>query len=83
LVLTSGWVYARQLCFLTQSVEAIENKGVEFLLNAKKCSRVRKQQEVKEIDEAKDVWKAAEPTGRLGDSLSGRAGTSDRASCSG
>jgi len=45
----------RRLCFLTQSVETIENKRVVFFVSAKKCKRVWKQQEVKEIDEAKEI----------------------------
>ena len=35
---------------MTQSVETIENKGVEFLLHAKKCKRVRKSIKTKEMD---------------------------------
>jgi len=45
----------RRLCFLTQSAETIENKRVAFFVSAKKCRRVWKQQEVKEIDEAKEI----------------------------
>jgi len=45
----------RRLCFLTQRAETIENKRVVFFVSAKKCRRVWKQQEVKEIDEAKEI----------------------------
>ena len=37
--------------FLAKSVESSENKRVEFSVDAKNDKRVRKQQEVKEIDE--------------------------------
>jgi hypothetical protein len=40
---------------LTQRAETIENKRVVFFVSAKKCRRVWKQQEVKEIDEAKEI----------------------------
>ena len=40
---------------MTQSAETIENKRVVFFVGAKKCRRVWKQQEVKEIDEAKEI----------------------------
>lgn len=53
-VLYSGRVRARQLSFLTQSVETIEKKGFVFFDSAKECKGVRKQQEVKEIGR-KDV----------------------------
>jgi hypothetical protein len=35
---------------LLKSAETIENKGVEFLLHAKKCKRVRKSIKTKEMD---------------------------------
>ena len=49
LVLYSGWVYARQLCFLTQSVETIEKKGFVFFESAKKCKRVWKNVKGKDL----------------------------------
>ena len=55
MVLEGGWVYARQLCFLMQSVETIEKKEFVLFESAKKRKRVRKQQEVKEIDEVKEI----------------------------
>ena len=39
----------RRLCFLTQSVETIENKGVVFFVSAKKCKRVHNDMKIKEI----------------------------------
>jgi len=41
----------RRLCFLTQSVETIENKGVVFFVSAKMCKRVRKNMKRKGIVE--------------------------------
>jgi hypothetical protein len=35
---------------LLESAETIENKGVDFLLHAKKCKRVRKSIKTKEMD---------------------------------
>jgi hypothetical protein len=42
LVLEAGMGISRGLCFLTQSVETIENKRVEFFVSAKKRRGVRK-----------------------------------------
>jgi hypothetical protein len=49
----------------------IEKNGVVFFVNAKKCRGVRKQQEVKEIDEVMEIkeWRAAGRTERFGDAL--------------
>jgi hypothetical protein len=38
----------RRLCFLTQSVETIENKGVVFFVSARMCKRVRKSMKTNE-----------------------------------
>jgi hypothetical protein len=43
LVLEAGMGRFGWLCFLTQSVETIENKRVEFFVSAKKCKRVWKK----------------------------------------
>jgi hypothetical protein len=43
LVLERRWVNTLALCFLTQSAETIENKGVDFFASAKKCKRVWKK----------------------------------------
>jgi len=42
---------APAVVFLTQSVEAIENKSVEFLEGAKKYKRVRKSMKRKNLNE--------------------------------
>jgi hypothetical protein len=57
--------------FLTQSTESLEKKRVQFLMSAKKCKRVRKDVNTKEIGigkrgqavEGMDEGRGAEPAG--------------------
>ena len=53
--------------FLTQSAESLEKKGVEFLMNTKKCKRVRKSVNAKGIGMGTgsrgDDGRGAEPAG--------------------
>ncbi len=39
------------MCFLMQSAEAIEDKGVVFLVSAKKCKRVHKSLKRRRLDD--------------------------------
>jgi hypothetical protein len=54
--------YPTPPCFCAKSAETIGNKGVEFLINAKKRKRVRKNVKRKNLSiVASEEWRALEP----------------------